>query len=345
MLETEHDTKYQSVLASIIMKNPPVAIVISTYNGERFLAEQLHSLASQSMQSFDLYIRDDGSTDSTLQIIRQFQESSSISMTLLESTGNVGTLKSFEILLKTALSHEAYEYFMFCDQDDVWFADKVEVSYRAITRLQQHCGSVMPLLIYTDLQVVDETLQVLGESFWRYFHLNPQKNRCSDIAMQCNVTGCTMIFNRSLAAAALPFESKAVMHDHWLALIASALGAVDYIDKPTLSYRQHGNNVSGGAPKFNVAYIVRKARKYWQNNEFYEVLGRQIDQADVFVERYASLCSSECLEALRAMTRLSSSSISERVVSAVRYGLYKHGLLRNIGLFFWLLKPSAGNRT
>ncbi len=327
-----------------MVSDSSIAVLLSTYNGEKYLAEQLESLEAQRFRAFDLFIRDDGSSDRTREYIKQFQARSNLNIVILESQENVGAIKSFELLLRRALEVKQYEYFMFCDQDDVWFSNKIEISFGAIEKLRQRHGAKQMLLVYTDLEVVDEQLHLLSKSFWRYFHLDPAKNRCNHIAMQCNVTGCTMILNRALATAALPFAVECTMHDHWIALVASSFGVIDYVDDATIAYRQHHANVSGGAPKFNLSYIITKALKYGKEDEFHEVLGRQIAQAEAMITQYESSYSSRCFAVFYAMSGLSAASLFQRIRTIVRHRLFKHGWVRNVGLLLWLIKMSFGKR-
>ncbi len=323
-----------------MMHGNTIAVLLSTYNGERFIVEQLHSLERQSYRQFDLHIRDDGSSDATLQLIQKFKQQTDMTL-MVHQAVNVGAMKSFEILLQTAVDSGKYKYFMFCDQDDIWFKNKIEHSYRKILAMKEQYGSSTPLLVYTDMKVVDIEGVELGASFWNYFRLNPKKNRCHDLAMQCNITGCTMMLNRQLALSALPFHNKSTMHDHWIGLVASSLGVVDFIDEATLAYRQHDSNVSGGAPKFNASYVLTKALKYFNEDEFDAVLGRQIDQVEGFLEHCKAKGLGECTQELKAISKLRSSSLLHRMRLIMRYRLFKHGFIRNIGLFFWLIKMSG----
>jgi glycosyltransferase involved in cell wall biosynthesis len=317
-----------------------IAILLSTYNGEKYIIDQLTSLEDQSHPYFDLYIRDDASRDNTLQLITNFIFKSSLNITILPTKNNLGAKNNFEVLLKNSLQVKQYKYFMFCDQDDVWFKDKVLQSYKKIQRLEKEFPSTEPLLIYTDLQVVDETLNILGDSLWNDFHLDPKKNALNFLAMQCNITGCTMMFNRKLAELSLPFPTEAIMHDYWVGMVASSLGQMDYLDKATISYRQHENNISGGADKFNLKYIIHRANKFFNTDEYHEVLGRQIIQSKSFLLQYKSYLTEDKIEILEAMISLQSVSFFKRISLMQKYQLYKQNTLRNIGLILWFMKMS-----
>ena len=315
-----------------------IAILLSTYNGEKYILDQLNSLEDQSYPHFDLFIRDDASKDQTLQIIEKFKSNSQLNIIILPTENNLGAKNSFQSLLTYTVQYKKYQYFMFCDQDDVWFKDKVLLSYQKIQKLKDTCGTEKPLLVYTDLQVVDENLNILGKSLWQDFNLDPKNNSLNYMAMQCNVTGCTMIFNHALVKGSLPFTSAAIMHDYWIAMLATSLGHIDYLNQQTIAYRQHSHNVSGGADKFNFSYISQKAMKFFDPNEFHEVLGRQIIQSESFLLKYKNNLSNDKIEILEAITKLPSVSLLKRVYLVVKYKLYKQGFIRNMGLFLWLIK-------
>ena len=144
-----------------------IYILLSTYNGEKYLKEQLDSLFSQSYKDFKLIVRDDGSNDKTLDILKKYD------IELLPSFGNLGVKKSFEKLLKYASENNEAKYFMFCDQDDVWKSDKIEKTLKKMQELENLYGNNMPLLIHTDLEVVNENLKTINHSMWQYEKINP----------------------------------------------------------------------------------------------------------------------------------------------------------------------------
>ncbi len=319
-----------------------IAILLSTYNGEKYIIEQLKSLEEQSYSDFDLYIRDDASSDNTLQHIENFNFKSNMHITLLPTKNNLGAKNSFEVLLKNSLQSRHYEYFMFCDQDDVWFVDKVLRSYKKIQQLGKMFTGKNPLLIYTDLQVVDENLNILGNSLWNDFHLDPKKNALNFFAMQCNITGCTMMFNRKLAELSLPFPTEAIMHDYWVGMVASSFAQMDYLNQSTIAYRQHENNVSGGADKFNLKYILHKASKFLNNDEYHAILGRQILQVESFLTQYRKYLPNDKIRTLEAIISLERVSFFQKVLLIKKYQLYKQSTIRNIGMILWFIKMPSG---
>ena len=219
-----------------------VIVLLSTYNGERYLAEQLQSLVAQKDVSSEILVRDDGSKDSTTRILDEWQEKGLISW---YNSVNLGPGKSFIDLLRNATPGN---YYAFCDQDDVWMPEKLRLTMDKMKRVELD-NPGKPVIIHTDMHVVDENLNVIHESFWRSSGLRPDVLRTFPYLCTCNsVNGCTIVMNS--AARELILE-KYVEHDVIIHDVISALtvayygGIIDYVDAPTVLYRQHSSNVVG----------------------------------------------------------------------------------------------------
>jgi glycosyltransferase involved in cell wall biosynthesis len=221
-----------------------IAVLLSTYNGEKYLEEQLQSILNQTcIEKWCLYIRDDGSTDNTLNIIDRYVSEYDQFFKFEDEERGLGPALSFLHLL----SNISAEYYMFCDQDDFWLPDKMETCFRK--HLELNKGNDTPILIHTDLLVVDQDLNLLNRSFWG-------KNLSSDLVQKYMpitnfVTGCTMFFNKAARDCSIDFiGKKVIMHDHWVALCVWAhQGIIFSISEPTIKYRQHGSNVLGAFKK------------------------------------------------------------------------------------------------
>lgn len=245
-----------------------IAILLGTYNGNLYLREQLDSLYKQTIQDFHIYIRDDGSADETKAIINEYAADYPNITVLNDTKGNVGSKQNFELLLSFAQA----DYYMFCDQDDVWLPNKIEVSLARMKQLEQQYGNI-PLLVHTDLMVVDGLLNVINDSFWRYSYINPQivDKNIYYMGISNSVTGCTILMNEKAKEVSLPFHQHVLMHDAWVALCVMKYGRIDYITEPTMKYRQHGDNVLG-AIKYHFSirdklYSIRTV--YRENKEKY----------------------------------------------------------------------------
>ena len=147
---------------------------------------------------------------------------------------------------------------MLCDQDDIWAKEKLEIQMSEMLCAEQKFPD-SPVLIHSDLKVVDESKSVIAESFIKYQGLEIKRNTFTNVVISNLVTGCTSLFNEELARIALPIPNSAIMHDWWLALTASAFGEVVFIDIPLVEYRQHENNTIG-AKEFSRAAVLSPAR-------------------------------------------------------------------------------------
>ncbi len=226
-----------------------IDILMSTYNGARYLAEQIDSILGSSFADFRLMIRDDGSVDDTPALIAKYASADGRITVVSDTLGNLGASASFMQLLELSSA----PYFMFADQDDVWLPDKIERAYKRIT---QDESPGLPNIVFTDLSVVDEKLKPIADSFWSYQRLDPQiAHDWRGLLAQNVVTGCTVIGNAAAREAALPFALPEMMHDHWVAVNAARRGSISYISEATVLYRQHGENAEGGH-RFSAKYAA-----------------------------------------------------------------------------------------
>ncbi|MCF8428660.1 MAG: glycosyltransferase family 2 protein [Bacteroidia bacterium] len=235
------------------MKNKnEIAILLASYNGEKFIAEQLESIISQTNKNWTLYINDDGSTDATLVIVNAYIKKYPYKIYLLQlQPKTLGASANFFKILDTVES----DYYMFCDQDDIWLPDKVEKCFLKIKLAEAEQPSA-PFIVHTDLVVVDSKLNNLHSSFHQLTKVNPEKFCTFNYlgVMNC-VTGCTMLFNRKAKELAKIPKDKNVWHDWWLAVNVAKQGKILYLNEATILYRQHSNNVLG-AQEVNLNYFL-----------------------------------------------------------------------------------------
>lgn len=217
-----------------------IAVLLATFNGARYIGAQLESLSRQSCDMFHIFIRDDGSSDSTVQLVNDFAQSHPGLVTVVEDgEKHLGAAKSFMRLLSEVDS----DYYMFCDQDDVWLDFKIEKTF---ARMQQVENGGKPVVVATDLKVVDENLNTVKESFNADLKIDVFRKHPQLICVRHVVTGCTMMFNRYAKMASLPMSDLATMHDEWVALCVHFKGGIiEIIDEATICYRQHSSNTLG----------------------------------------------------------------------------------------------------
>ncbi len=217
------------------MANLTVSITLATFNGGRYIATQLQSLARQTCAPVELVIADDGSTDDTVAIIRDFARTTSIPVRIVGTTGGNGPTRNFE----RAMMEARGDVVMCCDQDDVWHPYKIERMLQAF--------NPMTTLVFCDANLVDENLIPLGKTLWE--RLNFEANRFNPIEYLGKRTiafGLTMAYRNSPALRNLVFPIPMPFgHDNFVALVAACMGEIKIVPMPLLDYRQHSGQVSG----------------------------------------------------------------------------------------------------
>ncbi len=231
-----------------------IQILLATYNGEKYLEAQLDSLLSQTHTDWKLIVHDDGSTDQTCEILRAYQRRYPDIIEILEDGLTFGNARDNFTHLLTVSSAD---YVMFCDQDDIWLPDKIAKTLYKMQELE--ClHDFLPLVVHTDLLVVDESLDCLAPSMFDYQGLNKSIDGLLQILVKNSVTGCTMMANREAIKVSLPISSSAVMHDWWIAAnVIKQQGVVGFVDEPLIKYRQHAANSVGAKKNSLLAFSVR----------------------------------------------------------------------------------------
>jgi len=255
--------------------SPKVNILLSTYNGERFIIEQLDSLLNQTYTNIKIYIRDDGSTDSTVNLIRTYPDHKKL--ITLSIGNNIGVIPSFLQLLTD--NEGTNELYAFCDQDDVWRPEKVS---RAVEKIMTR-SEPDKILYCSRLEYVDENLRHLGYS------LLPPHAGFSNAVVENIATGCTVIFGKKIRELVLKgTPNDMLMHDWWAYLVASAFGDVIYDGFPSIQYRQHSNSVTAWESRFEKIQSRSRlltSRLITRNNKGLD----SVNQATRFVENYPDL--------------------------------------------------------
>ena len=312
--------------SSMIPERVGVDILMATYNGERFLEAQLASLESQTHEQWRLIVRDDGSTDATNEILGAFAARNPARVVRIrDERGRLGAGGSFATLLGVSTA----EYGCFCDQDDVWRPDKIEMLLQVALA---HAGAGRPLLVHSDLEVVDKDMRTMAASFWRHQFIRPERCLWSQLLVQNVVTGCACLFNASLRRGALPVPSDAIMHDWWLALVAaSSGGTICCVPDPLVRYRQHGANDTG-AKKWDLAYMLRHAPEFFRRDAFRIKFRAYQRQAAVLARHPYEEIPGSVRDLLLAFSDLSRLSYADRVRFLWRHRVLKTGVLRNVAL-------------
>lgn len=235
-----------------------IEILLSVYNGEKYLVEQLDSILNQTNKDWILKIRDDGSVDNSKIIISRYCADYPDKIIMIDfPEGNIGLIQSINCL-KTAEPHG--DYIMFADQDDVWLPNKVEISINEIKTLEK-ISSDKPVLVCTDVICVDASLNVIADSFFELqkFPRDTFDNTNKMIALNV-VQGCTIAINRASINYIFPMPHIMSIHDMWIAVNCAHFGLIKYLHQPTMLYRQHSSNVEG-CKDVNVSYYFKRLKK------------------------------------------------------------------------------------
>lgn len=224
------------------MSDPLIDILMATYNGERFVGEQIESIQAQTYKNWHLLVSDDCSSDGTLCLVRRYASEDGRIRIVSEGVKHGGARENFFNLMRFSDA----PYCMFCDQDDVWLSEKIEKSLVEIRRLEKRYGTDVPLLVFCDMKVVDEKLNVTHDSFERSSHFDPKRLAFRQLLAHNVAAGCCMLFNSVLLEVCRRTDgSGAEMHDWWAMLAASAFGHIAFVDDSLSLYRQHGDNEVG----------------------------------------------------------------------------------------------------
>lgn len=219
-----------------------IDILMATYNGERYLGQQIDSILAQSHQDWQLLIRDDGSDDNTKNIIEDYAARYPDKIRLItDNEGHLGLCLNFAKLLEYADN----EYIMFSDQDDVWLPNKIELTLETMKEAEKTHPD-KPLLVHTDLKVVDSDLKTIADSMWSYHRIFPDiSNNLKDLMIRNVVTGCTAMINKKAKEISMPIPEEARVHDWWIAMNVAKQGKIVSVSTPTVLYRQHSANIIG----------------------------------------------------------------------------------------------------
>ena len=233
-----------------------ISIALCTYNGEKYIIQQLESIINQSILPKEIVICDDISTDRTIEVAKDFLKSQEIiNWSLFKNDKNLGVTKNFE----KAISLCTGDIIFTCDQDDVWLHNKIE------TCVDEFFNNPDLLMVFSDAYLVDDNLSKTGLNLWSAVY--PQMNKLithkdfiNVLAKNNIMTGMTMAFRRKLVDISVPFD-KDWIHDYWLAITGSLIGQVKAIDKPLVLYRQHSSNVLGAKKES----LKKKIESYTSN--------------------------------------------------------------------------------
>lgn len=307
---------------------PQILICMATYNGGRYLEQQLESLCRQTCQDFLLFVHDDGSTDNTGDILKAWERSDKLNMVVLDDGLCFhASSKNFVHLLSQAEKRWGeFPYYMFCDQDDIWKDDKIAVTLKRMKKAEKKYKQ--PILVHTDLEVVDAELHSIASSYLKYRSINPYIQKLNRLLIQNNVTGCTMMWNQKLNQILNWKNVNPAMHDWWITLVASLFGRIVFLDRSTILYRQHEDNVVGATKVNSISFVIHRL----SNLQYVRMKFRQsVQQAGDLLRIYGKRCDKEEKILLKQYSRLYEVNKIKRTYVVLRYKFLKQSPVQIIG--------------
>lgn len=304
-----------------------LSIALASYNGERYIAEQLDSIARQTRLPNELIISDDASSDATLAIARDFARRAPFPVSVLQNSERAGSTHNFEIAIHACKG----DIIFLCDQDDVWYPDKISLIE------ERFINNPDAGIVFTDADVVDENLHPIGRRLWQIYKFGPNKqarfvanDALGVLLKQPVVTGATMAFRSSYRDLVLPIPKT--WHDAWIALLIGATSHLDALPAQLIAYRQHGGNQLG-IPRAGRNRGKSCAAIYGPRVLLYEAIRKRLEKSEerFRVSEQTIRRLDEKLVFLRASAALPQPRwrrlpVALHELLALRYHSYAHGL-------------------
>ena len=313
-----------------------IAIIMGTYNGEKYIKEQIDSILAQDYKEWKLFIFDDSSKDNTETIVNEYVNNYPDKIYFQKNKVNFGAAGNFFNGIKevaTKLATDA-EYFCFSDQDDVWVEDKLRRSLAKIRQIEN--GE--PALVFSDVAITDKNLTITAASYFEAERVDRTKVSLNYLLMENKLIGGTVMINKALVDLELNAEEsglipykKAKMHDWWFGLLAAGFGKIGYIDGFTEYYRQHEHNVVGGS-NF-ISYIKARISKMHENRLR---IRENITQGEEFLKYFGEYLTEPKLGIAKEFVALKTKGWLGRKISIIKNKYLKSGIIRNIALLIFI---------
>lgn len=344
-----------------------ITVLMATYNGQPYLEQQLDSILAQTVP-VRILISDDGSNDGTREMLSRYRGWYPRQITLCHrapgqpeaGSGAARTVPSASVpevppaarnffwLMHRAFLEDKSDYILFSDQDDVWMNCKVKVLLRKMRAMERSLGQGTPILVHSDMEVVDKDLEEIAPSFFLYQHCGPARNTFAEVLAENPATGGAMMMNRALlrlVAGSLqgqpggfqgqPAGSRELclpsccMHDWWVALAASCFGAIGCVPEPLSMYRQHGGNTLGARATGSVEDLRERFGRQAEVEANYR---RMMGQAAAFLRCYGRRMDPEKRAVVQAYLSLPFRSPAARLRTVLRYGFCKSSRIQTLAM-------------
>lgn len=277
-----------------------ITILLATYNGAKFVESQLLSIIGQTFRDWILLVHDDGSTDDTLEIVNKWAQIDSRIQVIKDKISFGNAAGNFMYLSKFTSS----DYVMFCDQDDVWFENKIQWMYDLMVKRDQN----IPQLVYSSAYLWTDYI-ISGDKLPVYF----AKDLNDFLFLNCGINGCFGLFNLKTLDLLQQQDSQQAMHDHILQLIVLCFGEISYIKEPFMLYRRHAETVTNGATHTNLL------EKITQNKAVPVIDEKHYNAVLQFYELYKTSLPKDKLDILSAYLRMKDQSFFECIRNVFKY--------------------------
>lgn len=309
-----------------------VIVLMATYEGERYICQQMDSILGQTLKELKLMVSDDGSKDKTREILKEYRNQYPDRIVLKhrvqeEDYQNKEQVSGAAMNFFWLLAQASGDYILFSDQDDVWKREKAEKLLKHMKKLEKRLGKDYPILVHSDMEVTDEDLNMTAPSFFDYQHCNPKRTSFAEVLVENPVTGGGAMINKALADLLLKVPEACCMHDWWMALTDSCFGTISCIREPLYQYRQHENNVLGAKATGSLEDIKQRARRQAQVEENYR---KMFAQAAAFGKMYHEQMSTEQKNILRSFLALPLQSPAGRLHNIVKNHFFKTSLIQTL---------------
>ena len=320
-----------------------IEILLATYNGERFLPEQIESIINQSYTDYKILASDDNSSDCTLEILRGYESVLGEQIKVVQSNTH-SAKENFYNLLDMADA----EYIALCDQDDFWQSDRLKKSLKAVQRLERRYGKETPILVHSDLEIVDENLNSQNKKMSeltgiseaikyakeesKYLYTISTEESFSRYLVENNITGNTVIINKALLDI-YKRPKVSFMHDWWLGMIAFTFGKVGYLNECLVKYRQHESNELGAKNPLELHNIRKRNKQRIREN--YDCMFAQVEEfLLLYKNELGKSRSADTYYAhkyLNAFANMKSKNRISKIRDILKYSFFKSSKILTLG--------------
>lgn len=320
-----------------------VTVLLCTYNGAAYVRAQLQSILDQTVQDLHVVVSDDGSTDETLAIVEAMAATHPGRITILRQNPPTGSAQRHFLKLLVERAYDMADYIMLSDQDDVWLPKKVEKTLARMQADEAACRAAgeanASILVHCDSRIVDRALREIAPSFVAYQKMTPSRCQLQQLLVQNNVVGGAIMMNRALAERITEIPAHCVMHDQWIALVASAFGHIDFVPESLYLYRQHGDNVLGAGKGSRIMEILgrfgigRKDGKTKAEMDAHSqnVYREMFLQAECFRSCFDAELSTQQKQLLDEFTAIPKRNRLGKICTILRYGFTYNLFHRTVG--------------